>query len=54
MIAFNEWGALFKDLIIKNVSLRNRIKYLYKPPGWKHDGTGKLSSDLKEEWLKEN
>lgn len=54
VIAFNEWGALFKDLIIKNVSLRNRIKYLYKPPGWKHDGTGKLSSDLKEEWLKEN
>ena len=54
VIAFNEWGALFKDLIIKNVSLRNRIKYLYKPPGWKHDGTGKLSADLKEEWLKEN
>ena len=54
VIAFNEWGALFKDLIIKNVSLRNRIKYLYKPPGWKHDGTGKLSADLKEEWLKKN
>lgn len=54
VIAFNEWGALFKDLIIKNVSLRNRIKYLYKPPGWKHDGTGKLSTDLKDEWLKEN
>ena len=54
VIAFNEWGALFKDLIIKNASLRNRIKYLYKPPGWKHDGTGKLSADLKEEWLKEN
>ena len=54
VIAFNEWGALFKDLIIKNISLRNRIKYLYKPPGWKHDGTGKLSTDLKDEWLKEN
>jgi len=53
-IAFNEWGALFKDLNTKNISLRNRIRYLYKPPGWKHDGTGKLSTDLKEEWLKEN
>ena len=51
-IAFNEWGALFKDLNTKNISVRNRIKYLYKPPGWKHDGTGKLSTDLKEEWLK--
>ena len=53
-IAFNEWGALFKDLNTKNISVRDRIKYLYKPPGWKHDGTGKLSTDLKEEWLKEN
>ena len=52
LIAFNEWGALFKDLITRNLSVTNRIKYLYKPPGWKHDGTGKLSSDLKEEWLK--
>ena len=54
LIAFSEWGALFKDLITRNLSTTNRIKYLYKPPGWKHDGTGKLSSDLKEEWLKEN
>ena len=53
-IAFNEWGALFKDLNTKNISVKNRIRYLYKPPGWKHDGTGKLSTDLKEEWLKEN
>lgn len=53
-IAFNEWGALFKDLNTKNTSVRDRIKYLYKPPGWKHDGTGKLSTDLKEEWLKKN
>ena len=53
-IAFNEWGALFKDLNTKNISVRNRIRYLYKPPGWKHDGTGKLSTDLKEDWLKEN
>ena len=53
-IAFNEWGALFKDLNTKNISVMNRIRYLYKPPGWKHDGTGKLSTDLKEEWLKKN
>jgi len=53
-IAFNEWGALFKDLNTKNISVRDRIKYLYKPPGWKHYGTGKLSTDLKEEWLKKN
>ena len=25
---------------------------IIKPPGWKHDGTGKLSDDLRNEWIK--
>ncbi len=53
-IAFKEWVALFKDAFTGNKSLSNRIKYLYKPPGWTHDGTGKLSRDLREDWLKKN
>ncbi len=52
IIAFKEWAALFKDAFTGKKSLSNRIKYLYKPPGWTHDGTGKLSNDLREEWLK--
>ncbi|MCF6308484.1 MAG: hypothetical protein L3J09_11075 [Flavobacteriaceae bacterium] len=52
VIAFKEWAALFKDAFTGKKSLSNRIKYLYKPPGWTHDGTGKLSEDLREEWLK--
>jgi len=51
IIAFKEWGALFKDAFTGNKSIVNRIKYLYKPPGWNHDGTGKLSDDLRKEWL---
>ncbi len=52
IIAFKEWIALFKDAFTGNKSLANRIKYLYKPPGWTHDGSGKLSEDLRKEWLK--
>ncbi len=52
IIAFKEWGALFKDAFTGNKSIINRIKYLYKPPGWTHDGTGKLSENLRKEWLK--
>jgi hypothetical protein len=52
IIAFKEWIALFKDTFTGNKSLLNRIKYLYKPPGWTHDGTGKLSNDLRNEWIK--
>ena len=54
IIAFNEWAAMLNDAISGNKSLVNRIKYFYKPPGWKHDGSGKLSDDLREEWLKKN
>lgn len=54
IIAFKEWFALFKDTFSGKKSFSDRIKYIVKPPGWKHDGTGKLSSDLREEWLKEN
>ncbi|MBU2938753.1 sterol desaturase family protein [Lacinutrix sp. C3R15] len=50
-IAFIEWINMFKDAFSGKKSLKNRLLYLIKPPGWKHDGTGKLSDDLREEWL---
>ncbi|WP_372793757.1 sterol desaturase family protein, partial [Lutibacter sp.] len=53
-IAFHEWIAVFKDAIIAKTSFINKLRYFMKPPGWKHDGTGLLSNDLRKEWLKEN
>ena len=50
-IAFIEWIYLFKDFLTGKKSIKNRILYLIKPPGWSHDGTGKISNDLKNEWL---
>ena len=50
-IAFIEWIHMFKDAFSGRKSLKNRILYLIKPPGWKHDGTGKISEDLRKEWL---
>lgn len=51
-IAFIEWINLFKDAFSGKKSLKNRLLYFIKPPGWKHDGTGKLSDDLRQEFLK--
>ena len=51
-IAFLEWTAVFKDAINAKTSFGNKLNYFIKPPGWKHDGTGKLSNDLRQEWLK--
>ncbi|PIX15351.1 MAG: C-5 sterol desaturase [Flavobacteriaceae bacterium CG_4_8_14_3_um_filter_31_8] len=51
-VAFNEWILLFKDVITSNTNFINKIKYFLKPPGWKHDGTGILSKDLRKSWAK--
>lgn len=53
-IAFIEWVNMFKDAFSGKKSLRNRLLYLVKPPGWKHDGTGQISDDLRTDWLKKH
>jgi len=46
-VAFHEWIAMFTDVFTSKTSLVNRLKYFIKPPGWKHDGTGILSDDIR-------
>jgi hypothetical protein len=48
-IAFIEWWYMFKDVFTGKKSLKDRLLYMIKPPGWKHDGTGKISDDLRRE-----
>ncbi len=45
-VASYEWLNLCKDVSQKNISLKDRFLYLFKPPGWKHDGTGVTTKDL--------
>ncbi|EAQ41523.1 sterol desaturase family protein [Polaribacter sp. MED152] len=49
-VAFLEWYQMFKDAFTTKTSLRNRLNYFIKPPGWKHDGSSILSSDLRKSW----
>ena len=51
-IAFLEWVAVFSDAFKAKTSFINKLKYFIKPPGWKHDGSGILSNDLRKDWLK--
>jgi sterol desaturase/sphingolipid hydroxylase (fatty acid hydroxylase superfamily) len=50
-IAFIEWWYMFRDAFLGKKSIKERFNYLIKPPGWRHDGQGKISSDLRTEWL---
>jgi sterol desaturase/sphingolipid hydroxylase (fatty acid hydroxylase superfamily) len=51
VIAFHEWILIFQDAFRSKTSLIKRLQYFTKPPGWKHDGTGILSNDLRNEWF---
>jgi len=47
-IAFHEWVAIGKDLGSTS-SWKDKLKYVFGPPGWSHDGSRKTTAQLKEE-----
>jgi len=49
-IAFSEWGNVFKDAAVKDLSLRQRLGYIFGPPGYSHDGSRQTSEDIKREF----
>ncbi len=51
-IVFHEWKAIGQDLS-KPISFKNKIKYLFKAPGWSHDGTSQTAHVLRLQWERE-
>lgn len=47
-IIFHEWVSICKDLK-KKTSFSNKLKYLFMPPGWSHDGSSKTAKELRKE-----
>ena len=47
---FHEFSSIVKDLK-RPLSFSERLKYLFKPPGWSHDGSTKTSEELRSEIL---
>lgn len=45
-IAFHEFGNIFKDLG-KSSSFVDKLKYIFMPPGWSHDGSTKTADELR-------
>ncbi len=48
-IVTHEWQAISKDLRKTN-SLKTKLGYLFRPPGWSHDGSSKTSKELQKGW----
>lgn len=49
-IAFHEWSAMLRNSWNAN-TWRGRLGYLFMPPGWREDGTGKTAGILRQEAL---
>ena len=49
-VIFHEWKRIGKD-IRKNTSFTNRLKYIFMPPGWSHDGSTKTARELRKELI---
>lgn len=48
-IIFHEWKAIGKDLIARGVSWKDKLGYVFGPPGWSHDGSRQTSRQLRRE-----
>jgi len=52
-IVSHEWIAIAKDVSQKGLTIKERMGYLFGPPGWSHDGSRKTSEQMREEEQRE-
>lgn len=48
IMVFHEWKNIVHDLR-RPLPLSTRLKYVFMPPGWSHDGSSKTSRQLQQE-----
>jgi len=49
-LIMHEWFAIGKD-INRKLPFQTKLKYLFMPPGWSHDGSSKTSEELRKELM---
>ncbi len=47
-VIFHEWKQIIKDVSQKGISWKERMQYIFGPPGWSHDGSRMTSKQLLE------
>ena len=53
-VAFHEWIGMFRDATRPGLTIRQRLGYLFMPPGWTHDGSRDTSETLKARYVRMN
>jgi sterol desaturase/sphingolipid hydroxylase (fatty acid hydroxylase superfamily) len=52
-IVFHEWQNITNDVKRKHLSFKERLGYIFNPPGWSHDGSRLTSEQLRQKELAE-
>ena len=47
-IVFHEWSGIRKDLLRNDIGWKEKLLYVFGPPGWSHDGSRKTSQELRQ------
>ena len=53
-VAFHEYVSIFRDVFLTGLTFRERLRYLFAPPGWSHDGSRDTSESLKAAYVGRN
>jgi sterol desaturase/sphingolipid hydroxylase (fatty acid hydroxylase superfamily) len=46
-VIFHEWNAIWQDLRRNDISWREKMGYVFGPPGWSHDGSRQTSEEMR-------
>lgn len=47
-IIFHEWSSIWKDISRKDIGWRDKLNYIFGPPGWSHDGSRQTSQQMRD------
>lgn len=46
-LVFHEWKGVWRDATQPGITLKQRLLYVFGPPGWSHDGRSQTSTQLR-------
>ena len=52
-IIFHEWISIAGDMRRKDIHWKQKMNYLFRPPGWSHDGSRLTSEQLRQKELED-
>jgi hypothetical protein len=53
-VAFHEFVGIAKDVSQKGLSGKQRLAYIFAPPGTSHDGSKQSIAEIKADYIREN